>query len=121
MLPSSRALGAWSGQCHSPSSNRQVPGSTGSLLGESWHPMAHTAFAMTSFFKKEMVPKGHLALADRREAQFRQHCQTHGMSHWAVTSREATAGYLHYRLWSDKHKLASDSPLTGGLKGEPQS
>jgi len=50
-----------------------------------------------------MVPKGHLALADRREAQFRQRCWTRGMSPRAATSREATAEYSRGRLWSDKH------------------
>lgn len=75
--------------------------------------MAHGTLEMTLFFKKEMLPKGHMALADRREAQVRQNCQTHGTSQRAATSSEAAAENPYRRLWSDKHKRVSKSPLTG--------
>lgn len=82
--------------------------------------MAHAAFEMTLFFKKEMLPKGHMALADRREAQVRQNCRTHGTSHRAATSREAAAENPRRRLRSDKHKRARKSPHRQP-PGEPQT
>lgn len=82
--------------------------------------MAHTTFAMTSFFKKEMVPKGWTPGPSRQEGR-----PVQAALKFMPDSRDVSQGCHpqcpHRRLWSDKHKSVSDSPLTGSLGGELQS